>query len=292
MSPSFERKSEIEPGSLLASVRRIPTWGISAVLCALGAFSLYFKSAGWEWLHWSPVLFHELVPAIGEALIVAAILAVVVDPFLKEKLLHEASKGIFEHIIGFDHEPQLKAEIRAIAFETKLYQKDYNLTCVVVPNPDGTVNLMLSKELEVLNESLGVVKYIPGWRFTESDQPKDCKVESIIDGHDCTRVDVEFKEDGSGYLAAYAPEVKIKPKRENTRYRFVSRCSAIQPQDWYHPIYFGLPTIDVRITATAPTSWKVWIGDQKPQLGTAMFHDSGLFMTGRHIEIHWRKPGS
>jgi hypothetical protein len=225
-------------------------------------------------------------------LFVAGLLAVVVDPFLKRKLLQEASRGIFEHIIGFDHEPQLKAEIRRIAFETKLYQKDYNLTCIVQPNTDGSVTLILSKEVEVLNESLNVERYKPGWRFTETDRPTGCKVEHIIDGRDCTEVNVEFKEDGNGYLAAFAPEVEIKPKHERTRYRFVSKCSAIQPQNWYHPIYFGLPTIDVRISATAPPSWKVWIGSQTPQEGTAMFHDSGLFMTGRHIEIHWRKPSA
>ncbi len=258
-----------------------------------GAFLLYLKSANWDFLSWWPVAFHEFAPALGEALVVASILALVVDRFAKKRLLQEASRSIFEHMIGYDHEPLIRQEIRRIALSTNLYQKDYKLTCIVEPLSEGRVKLSLSKEIEVFNESLDVVPFRPGWRFTEADSPSDCRIE-IIDGLEPKEIPLGFETDNAGYHSSLAPEIKIRPERENNRYRFVAKCSIVQPADWYHAVYFGLPTIDALITVNAPAGWTVWVGAeghwQEPQLGTALFHKRGLSMTGDKIEIHWRKP--
>lgn len=212
-----------------------------------------------------------------------------VDPILKERLLREASRGIFVHMIGFDHEPQLKERIKSIAFETRLYQKDYRLTCAI-ESLGSDVKITMSKELEIFNQGLDKRQFRPGWRFTESDRPENGEIESTIGDEDIKTVPVLFVDNRSGYRAAYGAPVEVDPQHENKRYQFLVRCTTTQPQDWYHPIYFEYPTIGIKFTITAPDGWHVWVGGQQRQQKEAKFHTRKLYMPGEKIEIHWRKP--
>lgn len=104
---------------LRLAVGKIPTWLIAGALIVIGVFFLHWETAQWGWLDSIPSL-REIGHGVGDGAIVAALLALAVDPFLKGKLLDEFSRGVFEHLVGFDQEPEIRAEIRKIAFETHL----------------------------------------------------------------------------------------------------------------------------------------------------------------------------
>lgn len=275
------------PSFAAVFLRGVPTWTITLCLCLVGGLLLHFKTAGWQWLdHW-PLVLREVVPAFGEALIIAGLLAVAVDPFLKGKLLEDASKSIFEHMIGFDHEPELKAKLRSIAFDTKLYQRDYDLQCEVQPREGGGVTISACKTIEVVNQSLDDVKFRPGWVFAEPDRASECRVTSFIDGEAPAVSTPQFQPNPHGYSEALSDSIKIEPSYKGKRYRFRAECTFEAPDNYYHPMYFELPTIGITVSLSAPAGWTVWIGRETDH---SEFHDKGLYMNGDKIEIQWRKP--
>src|SRR5207248_10135291 len=64
--------------------------------------------------------------SIGEAAVISALLMFLVDPFLKARLLKEAARDIFEYLLGFDQQPQLKERLKRLVFDTKLFRGNFN----------------------------------------------------------------------------------------------------------------------------------------------------------------------
>jgi len=124
-------------------------------------------------------LMRDLIPAVGEALIVAAVLALAVDPGLKEHFHQSAIRNVFEHMIGFDHEPEIRAKLRSLALDTKLFVRNYDLRCVLEARPGGGVTLHVSKTVEVVNQSRENAHYPAGWQFTKADNPRDLPCHNI-----------------------------------------------------------------------------------------------------------------
>src|SRR6266853_16278 len=92
-------------------------WLFALLLVVLGVGLIYR-------FHGQPI-----ISAIAEALIVAGALALVVDPLIKSELLREASRGIFIHLLGFEHHPQVKDKLKDIVFETKLLRARFDIRC-------------------------------------------------------------------------------------------------------------------------------------------------------------------
>jgi hypothetical protein len=74
------------------------------------------------------------------------------------------------------------------------------------------------------------------------------------------------------------------------RFRFRAECKFEAPDDWYHPMYFVLPTLDVTIRVTVPPGWTTWVGRESPAASECITHTEGLYMPGDKVEIQWRRP--
>ncbi len=219
----------------------------------------------------------------------ASILTLTVDRLVKFRLLREASKSIFEHMIGFDHEPELREELRKIALDTRLYQRDYRFTCHIEEGENGMVLLTLTKEVEVVNQSMRPESYLAGFRFNLEDRPVNCILREIIDGKPIRESEPILRTSDTSVVACQK-SIDILPRRNKKRFRFEVTGTITQPRDWYHTMYFGFPTIDVMFSVYAPEGWSVWIGESQPDkaTNTANYHDHGIKMKGEKLEIHWR----
>jgi hypothetical protein len=69
---------------------------------------------------------HEylLLRSLSEALLIAGILTLTVDPFIKRRLLREASKDIFRHMLGFALPDEIKERLNSIVFNTTTHLKN------------------------------------------------------------------------------------------------------------------------------------------------------------------------
>jgi hypothetical protein len=88
-----------------------------------------------------------LLTPIGEALLIAGLLALIVDPVVKRHLLKEASKGIFHYMVGFDQRPEIRERLKTIVFNTKLYREGYEIKCRIERQVGGRAKLNFQNKL-------------------------------------------------------------------------------------------------------------------------------------------------
>ena len=222
---------------------------------------------------------------------IAGILTLGVDPFLKTRLMREAERGVFKHLIGFDHEPELKAALQKIAFETKLYARDYLLEVKIEDSSvEGSVKVSIAKTFQIINQGLEEQPFKPGWEFATYDRARDCKIFTYVDGEQAAIGTPAFAETDKGYCAAFGKTRMIQPRHKQKRYRFKVECAFESRRNWYHPIYFAYPTIGLTVNMTAPPGWQTWIGRKTDASNETVSSEAKLYMMGDFIELQWSSP--
>jgi hypothetical protein len=132
--------------SVRQKIKNLREWPI------LGIFFLVLGTLG---LYRCPA---TLGQKFSKALIIAGILTITVDPFVKRRLLREASKDIFHHLIGFSLPIEMRDRIKSIVLNTNLYRKDMELTCTFTRVPDG-VRIDFKYKFELINPSSETVPF-------------------------------------------------------------------------------------------------------------------------------------
>jgi hypothetical protein len=159
----------------------------------------------------------------GEAFIIASLLAALVEPFLKRRLLREASRSIFEHMLGFDLPAELREHLRNVVFNTVLYRKDVKMSLTIRPGDGRVVFIDVVQEYEIVNPGHKNMSYTPVLACVDVEKPSNCEMTYIVDGQDVTTRPFEIVSDGDGYVKGEAKKIEIEPQSKHVRYRFVSK---------------------------------------------------------------------
>jgi hypothetical protein len=122
---------------------------------------MYF--AAWPWERWPPVaglhlvpeVLQRLLPPLGDALMVAALLAVMVDKAVKRELLEQFAREVSHHIIGY----RLPAELRDYVMKyltVDVIRTDWNITYTIelLETHPGFVKLTAQNAYVLQNNSL------------------------------------------------------------------------------------------------------------------------------------------
>lgn len=258
-----------------------------AILLALAGASLIFGSI--EGLQGWPVV-AELVKAAGDALIVAGVIAATVDRPLKKWLLHEASRGIFKHMVGFDPQPEIKDELERIVFrDTKVLCRRRNIRFRIEPSDAGTVRVTVDTSVEVETPGATAVNGFQQFAtFERAENPTMHRLSLIAPadaGQNYDQPNPELKPKPPGILEARMHKVTIKP---NTTYQFFSQYSMILPDNFYHAFHVGHPTIGIHVSVFAPDDFVIE-PDQTPNHTDIEYDYPGLFMPGRNVTVRWRR---
>lgn len=75
----------------------------------------------------------------SEAVIIASILTITVDPFLKRRLIKEASRDIFYHLLGFELPTEVRETLGEFISKTKDYRKDVRIDVNLTRNSLGVL---------------------------------------------------------------------------------------------------------------------------------------------------------
>src|SRR5881396_3864670 len=97
-------------------------------------FAIGLMAIGFVGLRWCPDSFGL---KLSEALLIAGVLTLTVDPFLKRRLFREASKDIFHHLLGFNLPEPIRERLKHIVNSSDLYRKDMTMTCTFYETADG-----------------------------------------------------------------------------------------------------------------------------------------------------------
>src|SRR5438270_3861575 len=69
----------------------------------------------------------EVWHSFSETAVIAGIVTLTVDPFLKKRLIKETSKDIFHHLLGIDLPPAVQDSLSDQLTHTKQYREDVEI---------------------------------------------------------------------------------------------------------------------------------------------------------------------
>ena len=262
---------EYEP---LAVFQNVPTPAVGVFLLAAGTLA----SLKPEWFYW---LKPELLRSLSDALLVAGILTLLVDPFIKGRLYKEVSAGTFQYLLGFTQPPEIQDAMRRLAFETKVYARDLRMNCTITREDERSVRLRILSSVRIENPTAQTAEYEPFLAFEEAEKPS---VDHItIGSKDETRAfpaNLKPEVGKPEMLVQHTDRIILGPKESIT---VEHQYSMVLPEAFFQVHYFGTRTIGVTLFVVAPgfdvctdLDW------ERPT----------LYMIGDHVTIRWKPSGS
>jgi hypothetical protein len=250
----------------------------------------------WKWFHMASVaglilggavlLIYDFWKSLGEALLIAGILAIVVDPYLKRRIQKEAGLDIFHHLLGFALPLEIKERLKQIVIGTKLYRQDMTMVCTFSATSTG-MKIEFETRFEVVNPTPEIVPFRQRLQFEKSEVPTLLSISLTGDpqyGKDAKLSPLRGEE---AVLAYEGRAIKIKPKEANERAWFSSGYSCEYPMSGFHVQNFGYPTIGFTLKVRSkPKNLRVTATPADKQTESEWVYP-GLFMTGDHIQIRW-----
>ena len=222
-------------------------WFPSSIALAFGL--LFFFQ---PWSHWWPGSSIELVHGLGEAVIIAAVLAFTVDGYTKRHLINEIARDVFVHIFGHALPIELRGRINQMV-RIDLIFRDFRIHYRLTPLAEKMVRVEVSQEYQIENLSGHTLPHQLCLFLEKQDSPEflefRCDPIDDMESRFCysqnKRVEVSDKPDEPGVLQARAKKILLKP---NVRYPIIARYTLRLPEDSSDICCFGQPTIGVSIT--------------------------------------------
>jgi hypothetical protein len=254
----------------------IPMWLVALVITAIGIVFIYLFPS------------EHLVSAIGEALIVAGVLALFVDPFLKRHLFVEASRGIFIHLLGFEHRPEVKDKLKDLIFGTKLLRSTQTLRCHIEVRADGFFDLTVDYHTEIINPTNIEHPSFPSMEFDKAHKAEILQMSF-------TSADGKYKWQGPPELKNLEPGVdlfvgktfKIQPESKGIIYSSDVKYKILLRHGYSH-FHYRRPVLRTMLYATPPPGYEASATPATAENKNYWLYDS-IKMTGEHITLRWRK---
>jgi len=253
--------------------QRVPTFLVGFCLLAAGG-AVLFRPNWFDWL--TP----EQRQSVSDAFLVAGLLTLLVDPFIKGRLYKEVSAGTFQYLLGFAQPPQIQEALRKLAFETKVYAHDLRMDCKIEREDQSHARLRIRFSVRIENPTSELVEHEPLLAFEEAER---ASVEGItITMNNETRVfPGNLKPDANHILTHRTDRIILDPRGSMfVQYSY----SLVLPNNFFHTHNFGTRTIDVTLSVAAP-GFEVSsdLGGTSP-----MWQHQGLYMIGDHFTIRWK----
>src|SRR5271154_5364992 len=125
------------------------------ILVAIGLAGIWLLSGACI-----PAEFHEVSKSLGEALVIAVILAATVDRFLKGRLVWEIASNVWQYVARHPVAPEI-AEYLHDALQEPLIRRNSKLTYSIF-STEGKLRVVIEIEYDIENYGNGVETYPPG----------------------------------------------------------------------------------------------------------------------------------
>jgi hypothetical protein len=258
-------------------------WLFSGVLASLGLL-LTYKSK------------YDLSRSLGHALVIAAILMVTVDRFVKERLLKEVSWDVTKYLVGYNLPGEIQDRIRQL-MASKLIRRDCEFRFRVVPETQSGPGRMIRLEVEFSFELENITNAdIPYEQQVAFEKWENSTITEIRCDSDDEKAVYCLKRSSLGQESANEPGVfeahgqRIKVQAHNVerkiRYRVGGRFSKVLPENSSDVIDFASPTINVTIMAQWPEGIE-FFSPPTDRASPGRWEYRQLFLPGEHIRVRW-----
>jgi hypothetical protein len=147
--------------------------------------------------------------ALCDAMVIAAILKLFVDPILKRELTRETAKDVFHYAFGYTLPDKLKDYVQHLVVDTRTIRRNCRLEWHIRPKASNNrrVEVLLTTTFTVLNFTSKPIKYrheVYSWKDNEEDV--GCVRKLFFDPHGSRSSAYEFEDirglrpDGDGLV--------------------------------------------------------------------------------------------
>jgi hypothetical protein len=241
-----------------------------------------------------PFLDQSFAHSLGDALIIAAILAITVDFYLKDRVLREVSADVSKYLVGYRLPGEVQDRIRSL-LQTRWIKRNCRIRLRLIDLKDGTVRIEIKASRNVENittedasfhDKIAYERHLPQTIVEMRCDSADAKAQYRIPGNGLA---VE-KADEPGVMEGVGRTIKIPPVHESagTYYQFTIAYEGSYPENYSDIFAFDLPTINVVVEAECAPGFRVTL----PPADIATpnrWEYNRLFLTGEHIRYRWER---
>ena len=224
-------------------------------------------------------------------MIVAAILGITVDSYIKEFLVRRASANLFKYLVGYKLPEPIQNRLRDL-MGTSFIRENYQATYTLPPVSDDQEILDVRYQFDLKNVTTGPKPYQPRLELEKHDKP--VILELRCDGKDehfrkIAAVSGTIGTESStvpGVIEAVGERIDLLPQ---TVYPVSGHYQLRVPCNHSDTMSFLHPTVDVTVRVECPSEFRFVIeGATIHTPNMWQFHDHA-FLTAEHVRIRWFK---
>jgi hypothetical protein len=235
---------------------------------------------------------------IGEALIIAGVLGLTVDAYIKEHLLEEASQDIAKYLYGYQLPPELQSTVKDLMCTTRV-TRDFHLHYELSRIKEEPGKVLVETTLTYQAQNIGNKKLRYEQPFYQQKYFSPCFLELRCDSNDKDgnfyvgpkQLSEQVKSQaGKSVIRVTTPAVNLLPhdSLSKSKYQFKASWTIVCPEDYSD--FFVLdesPTIGVLITAEYPDGFEFEGPTSATQVNRWAYER--VFFAQEQITVHWRK---
>jgi hypothetical protein len=278
-------------------------WIVVALVFASGVFAL------WNLRLLLPTPYDDLAKSLGEALIIASVLAATVDLYAKTIMLREVTRDVFHYITGHPLPKQLQDQIRKLV-STDLIRRDMRIRYGFAwydLGIEGTehdfVLLTIETEWKLENLSSSEILHQERLELEAHDAPRVINMRCASSESDSC---YDQRPQGGANLAKPEPSnqrmlvatgkrIKIRPNLGNPAISYVLACKyeCMLPSDHSDVFSFLGPTIGATVEVSAPDDLEVSISDYRAkEVVPRRWEFNQAFSRSECFRIRWNRKAA
>ena len=259
---------------------------------AIGGLLVVTGIAGLRWLSIAGYFGWVCCPGdtwvdLWKAMFIAGVVTVAVDPFLKRRLLKEASTDIFHHLLGFDLPVEIRETLRDFLLNNRSYRTNVIIDVHAVTATDGLVDVTWLMRWDVV--AVATTEFRQHASFEDADQARI--VEASIASTANPKLNYMEKmpsltQDKNEPMVSAWFGKKIKMKKGDVLHaylKFVTRG----PKIGYSVTNFASSTIHPRVKVSSSDDLEIYASQSDQRTGDEYFYRK-VFVPSDHIQIRWR----
>lgn len=267
------------------------------VLIAIVVFTFLLIVA----LRWFGGTLMEALSGAVEAILIAAFLALTVDPFLKKEFFQEASEDIFFFWLGYSLPPEINGYIQSFVMDTKLLRRNCVLSWTLEEESRGKVRLVLDVSFDFENVSNHAQTYQQGGRlFGPGSQERVVEMRCIAPGYrelEYKWESKDFQVGADGWLLG--PERRIPPQKElqkrapkggRNNISFGIKYSSVHDEEGTDTWKTAAPTVNVSVLCKPADKFNFSVDlEGADPVSPGHWQSDGILMKNQTVTVSWQR---
>ena len=228
-----------------------------------------------------------------KAMLIAGVVTVAVDPFLKRRLLKEASADIFHHLLGFDLPVEIRESLRDfLLVKNRYYRRNVIIEAGAETASDGMVDVTWTMRSDVV--AVAATDYQQHASFEDAEQGRVLEASVTSTAHpklNYTETMPLLTPDKNEPMVSawFGKKIKLKKGDKLHSYiKFVTRG----PRTGFSVTNFASSTINPRVKVSCSSDLEIYASQSDQRSGDEYIYLK-VFVPSDHIQIRWRpKLGS